>query len=468
MADDTGSASPHILFVCYLLERSPKLMNRTGDRKPIGSKEERMDVHRNMVCTFCGCLCDDIDVEVQENQISKVKNACAIGRDKIMRSQSDLSRPSIAGREASIAETIDEAARILRDARFPLVYGLSSTTTEAQREIIEIAEALGGSLDNPSSYCAGSGVVANQQVGLATCTLGEVKNRADLVIFWGCNPVESHPRHLERYSSHPKGLFTPEGRRGRRIVVVDISATPTAEAADQFIQIEPGTTFEAATLLRGLIKGVRLGIPDENTLVAGVPLHIWQELANAIKGCRYGVIFLGEGVTQCRGRDLNAEQLFVLVREANEYTRFYAMPMRRHGNVAGCNQVMAWQTGYPMSVNFSRGYPRYNPEEFGVLGLLDRKDVDAALIVATDLGLDLPEHSIRHLREIPTIHLESYSNPATSWATVVIPVAAAGVASAGTFYRMDNVPLRVRKIVDSHFPSDEEVLKAIKERIVHA
>jgi formylmethanofuran dehydrogenase subunit B len=41
------------------------------------------------------------------------------------------------------------------------------------------------------------------------------------------------------------------------------------------------------------------------------------------------------------------------------------------------------------------------------------------------------------------------------------------VAAEGTFYRMDNVPLRVKKLVDSPYPSDEAVLKAIKEKIAN-
>ncbi len=425
-------------------------------------------VHRSVVCTFCGCLCDDIEVEVQDNQIRKVKKACLIGRNKIMHSQSNSPRPTIQGREVSIADTIAEAARILRTAKFPLVYGLSSATTEAQKELVEIAEILDGNLDNPSSYCHGPGVMARQQVGLATCTLGEVKNRADLVIFWGCNPMESHMRHLSRYSSQPKGLFTGEGRKGRKIIAIDIRPTATTKAADQFIQVEPGTTFETATVLRALVRGLKLGISDDNALVAGVPLRVWRELAEAIKSCKYGVIFFGLGVTQCRGRDLNPEQLSVLVREVNDFTRFYAIPMRGHGNVAGCNQVMGWQTGYPLAVNFSRGYPRYNPGEFSVLGLLGRKEIDAALIVATDPGAHLPQDSVRYLRDIPTIYLEPHNNTTTGWATVVIPVAPAGVAAAGTFYRMDNIPLRVKKIVESPLPSDEEVLRSIKEKIVHA
>ena len=41
--------------------------------------------------------------------------------------------------------------------------------------------------------CAPS-VMAQQVVGKVTCTLGEVRNRADLVIFWGSDPLVSHPR----------------------------------------------------------------------------------------------------------------------------------------------------------------------------------------------------------------------------------------------------------------------------------
>jgi formylmethanofuran dehydrogenase subunit B len=439
----------------------------SAEPKEAASNGDGVVVHRNVVCTFCGCLCDDIDVEVHDNRITKVKRACLIGRNKIMHAQSNNPVPSIAGREVSIADTVAEAARILREAKFPLVYGLSSATTEAQRVLVEITEMLGGTLDNPSSYCHGPGVMARQQVGLATCTLGEVKNRADLVIFWGCNPLESHMRHLARYSSQPKGLFTPEGRKGRKIVAIDVRPTPTTKAADQFIQVEPGTTFETATILRALVRGVRLGIKDDAS-VAGVPLATWRELAGAIKSCKYGVIFFGLGVTQCRGRDLNPEQVAVLVREVNDYTRFYAVPMRGHGNVAGCNQVMCWQTGFPLAVNFSRRYPRYNPGEFSVMGHLARKEIDAALIVATDPGAHLPQDSVRYLREIPTIYLEPHNNTTTGWATVVIPVAPAGVGAAGTFYRMDNIPLRARKLVDSPYPSDEEVLRAIKEKIRHA
>ena len=151
-----------------------------------------MTIHENVICSFCGCLCDDLEVEVQDNTITAVKKACIIGKNKIMHALLEPPIPSIRGREVSIDEAMDEAARIMSEAQNPLVYGLSSTSSEAQRELVEIAEITKANLDNPSSYCHGPGVLARQQVGLVSCTLGEAKNRADLVIYWGCNPVEAH------------------------------------------------------------------------------------------------------------------------------------------------------------------------------------------------------------------------------------------------------------------------------------
>jgi formylmethanofuran dehydrogenase subunit B len=203
-----------------------------------------MTTHDNVICTFCGCLCDDLQVDVQDNVITAVKKACIIGKNKIMHATSEPPATTIGGADASIDEAVNEAARILRTARNPLVYGLSSTTSEAQRELVEIAEMTRACLDNPSSYCHGPGVLARQQTGLVSCTLGEAKNRADLVIYWGCNPMEAHIRHMTRYSAQPKGLYTPEGRKGRKIVAIDIRQTITAKRADLFLQVEPGNTFE--------------------------------------------------------------------------------------------------------------------------------------------------------------------------------------------------------------------------------
>ena len=77
---------------------------------------------------------------------------------------------------------------------YPLIYGLNDTSCEAQR----IAVADGGldraNVDTTTSLEHGLSGMAFSGVGEVTCTLGEVRHRGDLVIFWGIEPSrESSP-----------------------------------------------------------------------------------------------------------------------------------------------------------------------------------------------------------------------------------------------------------------------------------
>ena len=155
-------------------------------------------------------------------------------------------------------EGIERAAQILANAKYPIVYGLSDTTCEAQRVAVGIADWIGGNIDTTTSVCHGPSGMAFQGVGEVTCSLGEVANRGDLIMFWGSNPAESHPRHFTKYSLMPKGQFLPNGRKDRTCVIVDVRKTKSAKAADIFLQIKPRKDFEALWTLRALAKGIEL------------------------------------------------------------------------------------------------------------------------------------------------------------------------------------------------------------------
>jgi len=298
--------------------------------------------------------------------------------------------------------------------------------------------------------------MALQGVGEPTCTLGEVKNRADLVIYWGSNPTESHPRHMARYSVTPKGMFIPEGRKGRTVVLIDVRRTPSANAADIFLQIKPGRDFEILWILQALVNGRK---PDPASVEAtGLTYEQIADLADRMMHCRFGVIFFGQGLTQTRGKHFNTSAVFLLVRALNRHTKFALIPMRGHGNVTGVDNVLAWQTGYPFGVNFSLGYPRFNPGEYTTVDLLSRGEADAALVVAADPVASLPAKAVRRLAAIPLIALDTHESETTRSARVAFTTSTAGIHAEGTVYRMDNIPIHLRKVMDSPHPSDEEVL----------
>lgn len=358
---------------------------------------------------------------------------------------------------------MDTAARCLAAARYPLIYGLSSTCCEAQRKSVALAELLGGCIDCCTSVCHGPSGIALQGVGEPTCTLGEVKNRADLVIYWGSNPAESHPRHMARYAVTAKGMFVPEGRKGRTVILVDVRRTPSARAADIFLQIRPGRDFEALWALQALVNGQKLDADAMKNI--GLTPEQLTDLADRMMRCKFGVLFLGQGLTQTRGKHFNTSAAFLLVRAIHRHTKFALMPMRGHGNVTGIDNVMGWQTGYPFGVNFSLGYPRFNPGEFTVVDVLSRGEADAALIVASDPASSLPGKAARRLAEIPTIALDTHESETTRIARVAFTTGTAGIHAEGTVYRMDNIPIRLRRVLPSPYPSDEEVLGRLFERV---
>lgn len=437
----------------------------SGNGSDSSSQEGDLKIVRDATCTFCGCVCDDIDLTVQGQRIIAAERACVLGRGWFL-SHKVEQRPAclIHGQPATVAEGIELASQILAGAKYPLVYGLAETTTESQRVAVGIADWIGGCVDTTTSFYHGPSGVAFDGVGEVTSSLGEVRNRGDLIIFWGSNPAESHPRHFSKYSLEPKGLFVPNGRADRTCVVVDVRRTPSADAADVFLQIKPGGDFEALWILRALAAGIEID-PEMAMEQTGQPLSAWQDLIARMKAARFGVVFYGLGVTMTRGKHTNCEAILALIRDMNKYTRFVGRSNRGHGNVTGADHVLTWRTGYPFGVNLSRGYPRFNPGEYTAADILARKEADAALIIASDPMANFPQPACDHLASIPYIALDPQDSATTRAAAIAFTVATYGINVPGTVYRMDDVPIPLRPAFDSPFPSDLDILTGIEQRV---
>jgi formylmethanofuran dehydrogenase subunit B len=92
---------------------------------------------------------------------------------------------------------------------------------------------------------------------------------------------------------------------------------------------------------------------------------------------------------------------------------------------------------------------------------LECGEVDACLLVGSESCSELSDRSQQALGRIPTIALD-YPNATPAFtANVQITTAIYGIHAAGTAYRMDEIPIPLRRLVPSRLPSDEEVLTAI-------
>jgi len=476
-----------------------------------------MTIISNVTCPVCGSLCDDLEIEVKDNVVTRVKNACGMGESKFLgysahRPPKPLIRKNGELVEVTLADAVKKSAEVLANASYPILYGWSNTCCEASSVGIELAEEIGGVIDNTSTVCHGPSVLSIQDVGYSTCTLGQIRHRADLVLYWGSNPWSAHPRHIERYTNFTEGRFrhsewhrylsslsayrskkrvervcklaeeiheaatettpVPEQPRQlphslfekeRKMIVVDVRRTRSADIADCFLQVEPNKDYEIFQALRALLRDDELQVDS----VGGVPVEVLEDLVDVLVGCEFGVLFFGVGLTMSEGKLRNIEAGISLVRDLNQYTKFMIMPMRGHYNVTGANIVSTWQTGYPFAVDMSHGYPRYNPGESSVVDILSRGESDAALIVASDPVAHFPKKAVQSLVESPLIVIDPEMNATSLMADVVFPCAIAGVEAEGTAYRMDRVPLPLKKVVKPSraFLSDQEILRRILREV---
>jgi formylmethanofuran dehydrogenase subunit B len=98
-------------------------------------------------------VCDDIELHAQGDRIVQAKNACRLGKSWFLNHTAEPLYPEalVDGKPASLDSAVEAAAEYLYAAHMPLVYGLSNTTCEAQREAVALAELAGGVVDSHTS-----------------------------------------------------------------------------------------------------------------------------------------------------------------------------------------------------------------------------------------------------------------------------------------------------------------------------
>lgn len=411
------------------------------------------------VCPGCALLCDDIEVETEGKELTKIYTACMKGVAR-MKGCSNPLECTVEQEAADVDDAIEKAAAILRDAKNPLIFGHGNSSSEAQKIAIEIAKKTGAYIDDTSSFCQGPIIEAILQDKLKTCTLDEVRDKADVIMFWGADPASSHPRHMSRYSYFPRGKERQRGwEEDRTLITVDVRKSDTSEIAGNngFFQIPIKGDAE---FMNSLVDGLSSKVPKTSFNFNKKKI---LELSNTLKKAKFGVIGVGLGLVYSL-EDL--EPLFALMDKLNSVSNFHLIPMVGQYNMRGFNQNLFEETGYINRVKFdSETGVAEHGAEYSVIEALKEKSVDAALVIGSDPLSSLPLPVARYLADIPLINIDPCQNLTSTKANVTIPCALGGVESGGTAVRMDGVKVELKQIVETDKLSDEEVLTRIMEAL---
>jgi formylmethanofuran dehydrogenase subunit B len=388
-------------------------------------------VLQSVTCLGCGCGCDDLTVRVRGGRITEISPPCPLA----VRWFGDGTAPQeirADGRPATLEQAIEAAAALLGGAGRPMVLIAPDVTTQAQRVAIAVGDVLRAEVDGSTSDSAAAGILVAQRRGRAAASLGEIKNRADVVLFWAVDPSERYPRYLERYAGAASA--THAGRRTQLSVSVGTDRGPgNAEIEAEFT---PGEEVDALGVIQATVRGQRLGeLPPRLRPAVAIAERL-------IQGKYVAIVHDAEASRDARDPQ-RTESLVALAQLLNGPTRAALSSLRAGGNRSGAEAALTWQTGYPMRVSFREGHPRCRPGR-SALELLRSAGADAVLVAGSLAALEDPGLA---LDRVPSVVIGPGASVVRG-ARVAIDTGTAGIHEAGTGYRMDDVPLALAPVLE--------------------
>ncbi len=408
-------------------------------------------------------------LETLEDGSFGVEGGCDICRDEVVACRKGRDAPRLGRREVALPEAIGAAGGALLNARAPFVYGLRLSSVETARRAARLAAALGASLDIEGSETIQADLLALQTFGLPGATFGEVRNRADVLLLWRCDPRLTQAR----FFSSPPG--TPLSEAGARSTIVvpggrnGASATGSGSPAGAhlLLPVRAGSDLEVILSLRALLAG---NAPAGKN-IGGVPVDDLSRVAGRLRSARYAAIVWSPSATAAEDGSAVAAALALLARDLNRAGRGAARPLGAGGNVAGAMAALLGATGYPRAVGFATGAARFAPGEFDASRMIGDRRTDVTLLVGAHsawrpaAGRSGPKAG--RASDAPKVIAigprlpEGMSDP-----DIWIPTALPGISAAGIALRADGVPVRLRAVLPTTRPAEEEVIEAITNQVL--
>ena len=299
-----------------------------------------------------------------------------------------------------------------------------------------------------------------QDLGWMMTTMAEIKNRADLVIFAGTDAT-NFPRFYERVIWNEDAMFKKKNDERDIVYIGDQlnskhGVSPGGKRPT-VLNCKTEQIGEIISSLHALVSGAVLDVKE----VAGIKIKTLQALAEKMKSTKYGVIVWAPGELNIPHAELTIQNFCETVKYLTRFTRFAGFSLGGNDGSMTANSVCAWQSGYPLRVNFNKGYPDYDAHRYSTQNVLKNKEVDSLLWISSfNSDINSPRASI------PTIVMGKADIKLNFTPDVFIPVSTPGVDHTGQIIRTDSVvSLPLKKVRQSPYASVHSVIKQIIERM---
>ena len=388
-------------------------------------------------CPFCSLLCegDSPDVGGSCSRASALRAAHA--------RPAFAQGPLLDGTPVTLEAALATAATRLVTWRQPLFGGLGADIA-GSRALYRLAARTGAVCDHADGATLMHGVRAVQDRGQYITTLGELRSRADLIVFIGTNGVARFPEFYRR-----AGLGDA-GSPCRRAVFIGVEAPgewPATVPQQHFAG--SGDLFADVQQLAALVAKQRVREADAALAALATELH----------AATYAVIVWEAATLPAEGA-LIVEALNRIVGTLNKKNRAATFGLGGSDGAFSVNQTFTWLSGLPLRTRVSTQGLAHEPRLFDAQRLLNDGAVDGLLWLSTFNPERIPPATA-----LPRIVL---GPPAMATALrdadalrdcVFIPVATPGLNAPGHLFRTDGpVVLPVFAVRDDGLPSAAAVI----------
>jgi formylmethanofuran dehydrogenase subunit B len=341
---------------------------------------------------------------------------------------------------------LERAVALLDRARLPVIGGLLTDIAGA-----EAAIALARKLDGVIDHAAGDGLARTTQImremGGNPASLGEARNRADIVVVVGKSPLERDPQLLETLFPSDEGLPRP-GDNPRALILLGCGAGKVPNGI-------PATTVAPAKLdLSALILLLAAALQDRR-IDDGETAAKLVSVAERLRQAAFPVFV----VSPCDLDEHVLRTVLGMVRHLCLTTRAATLSIPAPGNGDGVNLCAAWTCGVPVRTRFTNGLPEHDPWRYAAQRLVESGEADALLWVDA-----IATRGVERPHGVPTVVLSASGDTA---ADVVIEVGCPGRDHDGALYlaKIDGIGMVKATHPNVRVPTVAKVLTGIAELI---
>jgi formylmethanofuran dehydrogenase subunit B len=261
------------------------------------------------------------------------------------------------------AVDLGPAAAAIAAARRVLVTGMVGAEPTAVVAACDVAEACGGAFDpgSPETSRLVGPLVA--RIGAVTASAADLRDRADLVVFWFCDAAAAVPESAAR----------DRGDAPRRTIAIGPRSVLAVGSRHRHLPLPAAAAIDCGRLVEAIVRGVPLDESAGESATAAAA----RDLAAAIAAART-VAFVSDWSADVDG--LAAWSTISLVRALAHVKPAFEVPLgeRTDAAIAACT----WRYAAAGAIDRAdRRESRFLPAEADAVRLIDRGEVDCVVLI---------------------------------------------------------------------------------------